>query len=209
MERTSSVSRHLSPLTWLAAIIAGCGGLLGWQALRLAGRQAPGRGSAAVRPDGDEPPAARPRTRPAARPPSLSLVAPGGQEPAPGAEKTPEQVRQESVRRTALIEKVLRSEPIDAAWGPAAERSIAEVLAGDASLKGHRLISAQCRSTLCRVETSHGSRSEGSRLGALLPTRLPALPSGTMRIESRGAQDFRTVIYFARAGHHVPRLPEE
>jgi hypothetical protein len=30
-----------------------------------------------------------------------------------------------------------------------------------------------------------------------------------MRIEARGEKDFRTVIYFARAGHHVPRLPEE
>jgi hypothetical protein len=118
-------------------------------------------------------------------------------------------VQQASARRTELIEKTLRSEPVDADWGPPTERSITQVLATDASLKGNRLLSAECRSTLCRVETSHGSHSESGRLGALLPTRLPALPSGTMRIEARGEQDFRTVIYFARAGHQVPRLPEE
>src|SRR5262249_49254278 len=71
MKKTSSISRPLSPLTWLAAVIAGCGGLLGWQAMRMADHRA---AAPEVHPDRDQP--AKPGQSPTA-PSGGARVGPG------------------------------------------------------------------------------------------------------------------------------------
>jgi hypothetical protein len=120
-----------------------------------------------------------------------------------------DEIRERTEGRAELIERTLRTEAVDLPWAQQAERTIAQVVKTDPALKDARLVSTECRSTLCRIETGHPSRREGARFGQALPNRLSGFPSGTMRLQARGAGDFRTVIYLARDGHRVPRELEE
>jgi hypothetical protein len=142
--------------------------------------------------------------------PARQTAAPtGGSQPVVATPPSAAEVRERTERRAELIERTLRTEPVDARWAQQAERTITETLARDPILQKARLVATECRSTLCRIEAGHASRTEGARFGQALPNRLSGFPSGTMRVQARGDRDFRTVIYLAREGHRVPRDPEQ
>jgi hypothetical protein len=192
----------------LLALVAAAGGLI----VQLA-RRSPGGHPTALSPAArliEDRPGTRPRPRPAALSQDPLQLWPSERQtrPAPESPETsPEQLRVETSLRAELIERTLKSESVDAAWASHAERAIAAAVAADPVLRAGRLVATVCRTSLCRVEASHGSRREALRFGTVLPNRLAAFPSGTMRVLPAAEHDFRTVIYLAREGHRVPRVP--
>jgi hypothetical protein len=105
-------------------------------------------------------------------------------------------------RRFEGLARKLAAEPVDRQWGPATERLIADALAKPL-FKGTKLLDATCHSTLCRFEVAHESDADRRRFASSLPSRLPQLPSGSMR--NAEGPDRKTVVYVAREGHRVPR----
>jgi hypothetical protein len=121
--------------------------------------------------------------------------------PAP-APLTQEEVSARDRKRFEGLARKLAAEPLDPRWAPTAERLIADTL-GKPVFKGSKLLEATCRSTLCRFEVSHETDAARSRFGSTLPTRLPSMPSGSMR--NAEGTDRKTIVYVAREGHRVPR----
>jgi hypothetical protein len=203
----------------LALLAAAAVGSAAWLGFELAERRPPTQVAAErPTPEGDLQAELRMLRRQVAalstNPQQLSTAQRQGATPvtsaAPAApEATPEQIKERTDRRAELIERSLRAEPVDAAWARQAERTISETVAADPVLRSARLLSTECRSTMCRIEAGHSSRGEGSRFGSALPNRLGGFPSGTMRVQARGDRDFRTVIYLAREGHRIPRGGEQ
>ena len=71
------------------------------------------------------------------------------------------------------------------------------------AFKGTKLIDATCHSTLCRFEVAHDTEADRRKFSSTLPSRLPSLPSGSMR--NAEGNDRKTIVYVAREGHRVPR----
>jgi hypothetical protein len=115
---------------------------------------------------------------------------------------TQEEVAARDKRRFEGLAGKLAAEPVDLSWGPATERAITDTLKKPV-FKGSKLLEATCRSTLCRFEVSHETDADRHRFSSALPTRLPSLPSGSMR--NAEGPDRRTIVYVAREGHRVPR----
>ena len=105
-------------------------------------------------------------------------------------------------RRFEGLARKLAAEPVDRQWGPATERMIADALARPL-FKGSKLLDATCHSTLCRFEVAHDTEADRRRFAGTLPSRLPSLPSGSMR--NAEGNERKTIVYVAREGHHVPR----
>jgi len=130
--------------------------------------------------------------------------------PAPAAEVAPppapplteEESSARARRRFEGLAQKLEAEPVDHSWGPATERLIDSTMK-KAEFKGSKLLVATCHSTLCRLEVSHETEADRRRFSSTLPTRLPSLPSGSMR--NAEGPERRTIVYVAREGHRVPR----
>ena len=105
-------------------------------------------------------------------------------------------------RRFAALAGKLEAEAVDPAWAPATERLVAETLTKPV-FAGSTLLGATCRSTLCRLEVQHESEDHRRRFARTLPTRLPALPSGSMR--NGEGEALTSIVYVAREGHRIPR----
>lgn len=115
---------------------------------------------------------------------------------------TEQEVSVRDRQRFESLAHKLAAEPLDRQWAPTAERLISDTMKKPV-FKGSKLVEATCRTTLCRFEVSHDTDADRSRFGNVLPTRLPSMPSGSMRhAEGPGR---RTIIYVAREGHRVPR----
>jgi hypothetical protein len=115
---------------------------------------------------------------------------------------TQEEVSARDKRRFEGLARKLAAEPLDQSWAPATERLIADTIKKPV-FKGSKLVEASCRSTLCRFEVLHDSEADRHRFSSALPTRLPSLPSGSMR--NAEGPDRKTIVYVAREGHQVPR----
>jgi hypothetical protein len=105
-------------------------------------------------------------------------------------------------RRFEGLARKLAAEPVDRQWGPATERLIADTLSKPL-FKGTKLLGASCHSTLCRFEVLHDTEVDRRKFSSSLPSRLPSLPSGSMR--NAEGSDRKTIVYVAREGHQVPR----
>jgi hypothetical protein len=140
---------------------------------------------------------ARPQLAPAARDPAApETAAPAAPPP------TPEEVSARDRRRFEGLGRALAAEPVDRSWAPATERLIADTM-NRPVFKGSKLLDATCHSTLCRLEVGHDSEADRRRFSSVLPTRLPSMPSGSMRnAEGPGR---KTIVYVAREGHRIPR----
>jgi len=133
-----------------------------------------------------------------AKPASTASEATAPKPPPP----TQEEVSARDKRRFENLGRKLAAEPVDRSWAPATERLIATTLQKPI-FKGSKLLSATCRSTLCRFEVSHDSDVDRRKFGSTLPNRLPSLPSGSMR--NAEGDERKTIIYVAREGHRIPR----
>jgi hypothetical protein len=136
------------------------------------------------------------REEPGATPPAEA------DKPPPAPPLTQEEVSARDKRRFEGLAGKLAAEPLDHSWGPATERLIATTLEKPA-FKGSKLVEATCRSTLCRLEVRHETEGDRRKFSSALPTRLPSLPSGSMR--NAEGPERKTIVYVAREGHRVPR----
>jgi hypothetical protein len=115
---------------------------------------------------------------------------------------TQEEVSERDRKRFEGLARKLAAEPVDRPWAAASERLIADTIRKPA-FKGSKLLEATCRSTLCRFEVSHDNDTARARFSSTLPTRLPSMPSGSMR--NAEGPERKTIVYVAREGHRVPR----
>jgi hypothetical protein len=115
---------------------------------------------------------------------------------------TEEEAAARDRRRFEGLARKLAAEPVDRQWGPATERVIADALSKPL-FKGTKLLGASCHSTLCRFEVLHDTEADRRKFSSSLPSRLPSLPSGSMR--NAEGSDRKTIVYVAREGHQVPR----
>jgi hypothetical protein len=122
--------------------------------------------------------------------------------PPPAPPLTEEESSARARRRFEGLAQKLDAEPVDHSWGPATERLIDSTMKKP-EFKGSKLLAATCHSTLCRLEVSHETEADRRRFSSTLPTRLPSLPSGSMR--NAEGPERRTIVYVAREGHRVPR----
>ena len=120
----------------------------------------------------------------------------------PAPPLTEEEAAVRDKRRFEALARKLEAESVDRQWGPATERLIADAIARPL-FKGTRLLDATCHSTLCRLEVAHDTEADRRRFASTLPSRLPSLPSGSMR--NAEGSDRKTIVYVAREGHRVPR----
>lgn len=120
----------------------------------------------------------------------------------PVAQPTREQAVTAAVGR---LDAALAHEPADGRWFSQVERDVRALLA---SPNGHggRLQSLACKSSLCRVEVSHGDLETQEAFLERLTYLAPFDSEGLIRrvVAADGTQ--RTVVYFARQGHRLPAL---
>jgi hypothetical protein len=90
------------------------------------------------------------------------------------------------------------------AWGPEAETRIASLLSPE-KIKGSRIRSAECFSTLCRVEVDHDNAEAQDRLGNNLPME-PPFDGETMIQADRGLKPPATINSPSGADLLTPRI---
>ena len=103
------------------------------------------------------------------------------------------------------LDSALANEPADGRWFSQVERDVRALLA---SPNGHgaRLQSLACKSSLCRVEVSHGDLETQEAFLERLTYLAPFDSEGLVRRVAGPDGTQRTVVYFARSGHRLPSL---
>ena len=106
-----------------------------------------------------------------------------------------------------LIEETLQTETADPNWAPAAETAIAEIFQHE-ELQALQLVSAECRSTLCRIDVAaNGLGTDGSSFAEDLRKLLLFTPwsgQGFGRIAPDGPSP-TAVFFLTREGHDLPQ----
>lgn len=109
-----------------------------------------------------------------------------------------------------LLNSTLAQEPVDEAWSSSVTWHLEQTLMSP-ELAAGSLASADCRSTMCRVEILHDSSVSPQELSMFeneLLTRLgPELGGGTVR-RVQGPDGLRTIAFIARKGHDLPYLSD-
>jgi hypothetical protein len=103
------------------------------------------------------------------------------------------------------LEDLFESEPPDARWSYDTESALLDWLEENANeFPDTELASAECQQSLCRVELAHGFELEGG----LTDLFNPGSPLDGAEFHVQTLKDahgeFRTVVYFARAGEGLP-----
>jgi hypothetical protein len=148
-----------------------------------------------------------PATEPASPPVEAARSAP--HEPAPPKRaETP--IEQFAPVHDAL-EAVFVSESRDGAWGMQASRTADNALAGGLA-PGSTVRPAECRSTLCRIESTHDGYASARRFVGRLaaPEGRPwngAFYAGPISQES-GTGAVTVIMYLAREGAEMPTIPD-
>jgi hypothetical protein len=127
-------------------------------------------------------------------------------ESAPGAAQ-PASPEPTEVDQRGLVAQAFDAEPEDPNWAPEGEIQglLAEALPAGSSLR-----SVVCRSTLCKVETSHMNQSEQQAFVQAFGMPRPGPPrpfNGAMFDQgepSAGGRELRSVTYLVRRGHAFP-----
>jgi hypothetical protein len=96
----------------------------------------------------------------------------------------------------------LGKEPDDTTWSPGAEAGIATFVHSE-SMEGSHVLSADCRSTLCRVELEHEDVSAQDWLVTHFPMEPPFDGEILVHQINNDPLPPRTLVYLARPGHSV------
>ena len=126
-------------------------------------------------------------------------------EPDREAKSAPAQFSNED--RDAHVARVFAAEGVDPSWH--AEPEIRSLLAG-ALPSGSQLRGMDCRSSLCRVETTHRTVADQKAYvnTLFLPRAVRPLPFAGMMFQQSeradGAGQLTTLTYFVRLGHELP-----
>ncbi len=112
--------------------------------------------------------------------------------------------RQRLTQYTAVLDGKLDGEPYDNRWAEQIESSLTRAFNGN-DWAGNQLLSAACRSTLCRIEVAHKNpKAEGqflARIGTL--QAFANTRAFYQRVAGQNGGSV-TVFYAAREGHELP-----
>ena len=150
-----------------------------------------------------------PRAASVVAPETTPVAAPRAERPRPvAASVTPQSIpnrEQAKVVAVARLDAAMAGEPADGRWFSQVERDVRALLA---SPNGHggRLQSLACKSSLCRVEVSHGDLETQEAFLERMTYLAPFDSEGLVRRVTGADGTQRTVVYFARQGHRLPAL---
>jgi hypothetical protein len=135
----------------------------------------------------------------------MAATAPQEQSPAPDETELSSDAlrgkRTELLAQLARITDDFQHEPVDADWARSMSARIQDVLA-QASIGSTRVLSASCRSSLCRIEARHADQASRDAFASIRR----GIP-GNFWIQhvdpddERGDGTLRTIAFFARPGH--------
>jgi hypothetical protein len=126
----------------------------------------------------------------------LALPTPSG--PGAGAQQaSPQAPPPSSMKGRAQLDQRWQTEPPDAAWTQAT-RSYVDTALADAKVPTDRLLSVDCRTTVCRVDLSFASAEEASSLYDLRQ------PDFELRLFPGGKEGRDYTVYVAREGEALP-----
>ena len=96
----------------------------------------------------------------------------------------------------------------DPAWAPQVEEQARSVMTGEA-LRGVRLQSFTCATTLCKLEAQAGSEEDLQALTRTFARGVSGLPQGSFREVDDGRGGLILQGFFAREGHNLEEAAEE
>jgi hypothetical protein len=102
-----------------------------------------------------------------------------------------------------IIEQAFQLEARDSSWSGQAE---AQIEAAMSALSSAKMVSRECRATLCRVVASHEDEKSQREMPTQL-TRLPPFDNAVFYTHDITSVPLTTTMYVARAGHELPRAP--
>jgi hypothetical protein len=119
-----------------------------------------------------------------------------------------EEARRE--RLNQLLSDTFEAEGTDQAWSHEAFAVLEDAFLAP-ELKGGELLSADCRSTMCRAEVYYPQgQSQGEQFifeNELLSRVAPVLPEAVVQFK-HGPDGRGALMYFVRKGHGLPRLDD-
>jgi hypothetical protein len=106
--------------------------------------------------------------------------------------------------RFAHIQDVFEREQIDDQWAAETEATIDELAT---AVSGTRVLSAECRSTLCRIEAEHDTDEGRARFMDDVIVKVQQAPRATIRrLEGRDGGVQKILVFLVRSGHSMPSL---
>jgi hypothetical protein len=118
-----------------------------------------------------------------------------------------EQAEAQADAQQALVEQAILSEKLDPSWAPRAEASL-HSLFEDSEIHSLKLLSAQCRATVCRMEIA-SSDSEGTgdfdRSFRRMLLHMPWQGQGFGRVYNPFGPSPTAVFFLAREGASLPQ----
>ena len=119
---------------------------------------------------------------------------------------------EKALKRDAAIEASFLAEEYDEIWSSDVTSKIEQNFNLPA-LSSARLISADCRTTVCLIEFELSPEDDGTldhmAENEFLAALSEELPSGTIKSVPDGQGGLRYTIYMAKSGHHLPGLDKE
>lgn len=112
--------------------------------------------------------------------------------------------RQRLTQYAAVLDGTLHGEPYDNRWAEQIESSLTRAFNGN-DWAGNQLLSAACRSTLCRIEVAHENpKAEGQFLARIGTLQAFANTRGFYQRVAGQNGGSVTIFYAAREGHELP-----
>ena len=132
--------------------------------------------------------------------------------PDSGYMQTKEQIREEiNLNKEKIAEyfknfsdNVAYQNP-DPAWANDAEKTIYEAVDDDPMLKGSKIISVDCRSTLCRVEVYHDTEEASEKFNLEFLYKVSSkMPKGSIVRKKLADGRYKSTVFLIKSGHSVP-----
>jgi hypothetical protein len=139
-----------------------------------------------------------PRWRPSARD---ALTGTGDEGPVEIVEPEPERLDPQHARIAEHFEHVFRDQSRSAGWADGKEAAVRDFFATQPEAEGSRLLSADCRQSLCRIRLAHDGDDARDRLVAAMGLRAPFTSAGA-RFPDPDPNS--SVLYLAREGTGLP-----
>lgn len=128
--------------------------------------------------------------------------------PALTAEEAQQRGDEQADAQAALIEQAVVAERADPNWAPAAETSIRRMFQ-DSEIESLKLMNAQCRATLCRIDIASNGSSPGAedfdQSFRRLLVHMPWQAQGFGRVYNPFGPAPTAVFFLAREGNALPQ----
>jgi hypothetical protein len=136
----------------------------------------------------------------------LRTAAAGEAEPSQARDPTPPSDEERAVERLADLDRAYQAEAIDSSWRQEAEAKLGALME-DEKLAGGRLLSVDCRSSMCRLHLSLPEAAGLDPLVEVFPRVLRWNTNAFFRVLGAANGQIETVAFFSRHDHALPRRP--